>query len=65
MIFDLADVVNRILPFAERAIEDVLYDDVDLLERVIGKMYELIVDTATFICNYTKRNVPGEYDTSF
>ena len=60
MVSDLATGVNRMLPFAERATEDVLYDNVDLLEKVIGKMYELIVETATFICDYTKRNIAGE-----
>ena len=43
--------------------EDALYDDADLLEKAIGKMYELIVDTATFVCNYTKRSIAGEYAT--
>ena len=63
MVSDLANGVKQILLFAERAIEDALYDDADLLEKVIGKMYELIVETATFVCNYTKRSIAGEYAT--
>ena len=63
MVSDLANGINRILSFAERATEDAIYNDGDLLEKAIGKLYELIVETAAFICSYTKRNVAGEYDT--
>jgi len=63
MVSDLANGVNRILSFAVRTAGDVLYDEGDLLAKAIGKLYELIVESATFICSYTKRNIAGEYDT--
>ncbi|KIM24838.1 hypothetical protein M408DRAFT_331512 [Serendipita vermifera MAFF 305830] len=56
MVSDLAIGVDRILPFANRTLEDVLYDDADVLEDVIRRLHETVVDTATFLCVYAKRS---------
>ena len=56
MVSDLASSIERILPFAKRALEDVLYDKAELLEPLVKKMYNLISETATFICGYVKRS---------
>jgi hypothetical protein len=61
MMSDLASAVESILPFAERTMEDVLCDDADLLEGVVRRLYELIGDTATFICGYAKRSPTCEF----
>ena len=62
MASDLATAVDRILPFAKRALEGVLEGDADLLEGVIRRLYELIGDIAAFICGYVKRGRTCEFD---
>ena len=62
MVSDLASAVDRILPFAKRALEEVLEGDADLLEGVIRRLYELIGDVASFICGYTKRGRACEFN---
>ena len=61
MASDLALAVDRILPFAKRALGEVLEGDADLLEGVIRKLYELIGDIAAFICSYAKRGRACEF----
>ncbi|KIM28402.1 hypothetical protein M408DRAFT_140848 [Serendipita vermifera MAFF 305830] len=56
MVSDLALSVDRTLPFAKRTLEDVLYDDADVLEEVVRRLHESIVDTAEFLCGYAKRS---------
>ena len=55
MVSDLASALGRIVPFAKRALEEVLEGDADLLEGVIERLYELIGEIAAFICGYIKR----------
>jgi hypothetical protein len=56
MASDLAEAVDQILPFAKRTLEEVLEGDADLLAAVVRKLYELIVEIATFICGYAKQS---------
>lgn len=56
MVSDLAAGIGRILPFAERTLDDVLYDEAELLDPLIKKLFDLIVEAATFICEYAKRS---------
>ena len=55
MVSDLVSAVDRIVPFAQRALEEVLEGDADQLEGVIRRLYELIADISKFLCAYTKR----------
>jgi hypothetical protein len=50
----LTDGIDGILPFAERALEGVLYEE-ELLDRVVRRLYELIGDTVDFVIDYAKR----------
>ncbi|PVF92870.1 hypothetical protein CPB86DRAFT_790727 [Serendipita vermifera] len=54
-VADLADQIERILPFAKQALEEIVYDDTELLEVAIGRLYNLIMDTAEFTCEYVRR----------
>jgi hypothetical protein len=56
-VSDLADATGRILPFAELVIEDIICEETELLERVVGNLCALISDTASFICEYTKQSL--------
>jgi hypothetical protein len=55
MGFDLASSIEQILPFATHALEDVLYDETELLEGAIRKLHELITGTAGFLIGYAKQ----------
>ena len=56
MVSDLADGVGRIIPFVHKAQEQTIDDDVDLLDPVIRRLFELAIDTAEFICSYVHRS---------
>ena len=56
MVSDLAKSIRRTLPFAERVLEDVLWDNAELLESLVRKLYDLIVEAATFISKYVKQS---------
>lgn len=56
MVSDLASGIERILPFATHVLEDVLYDETELLDGAIRKLYEVITDTAVFVVDYAKRS---------
>jgi hypothetical protein len=56
-VSELAECVGRILPFAEEFIEDIVYDDTELLERVVRRLCALIRDTAAFICEYAQQSL--------
>jgi hypothetical protein len=53
-VSDLAAGIERLLPFAKRAVDGVLYEE-ELLEGVVRKLYDLIGDTADFVAGYAKR----------
>ena len=61
MISDLASAVGRIVPFAERVLENGVKGDAGLLEGVIKRLYELIGDIGSFICVYAKRGRACEF----
>jgi hypothetical protein len=59
MVSALADGIARILPFATLALEEVVCDETELLDRAIRKMCTLIADAANFICAYAKQHPGG------
>jgi hypothetical protein len=63
MVSDLADQIERILPFAKQVLEVIVYDDTELLEGAIRKLYDLIMDTAEFICDYIRRSPASRYSS--
>lgn len=56
MVSDLADGVGRIIPFVRKVQGQTVDDDVDLLEAVIRRLFDLAIDTAEFICSYVHRS---------
>lgn len=50
---DLANRVERILPFVERIEEEALYDEANgVLSGAVKMLYDVILDTAEFISGY-------------
>ncbi|PVF92453.1 WD40 repeat-like protein [Serendipita vermifera] len=56
MVSDLASQLKRVLPFAEKAIEDSIEESTDLLRKTIEKLYILTMGTAQFVCEYVKKS---------
>ncbi|PVF90960.1 hypothetical protein CPB86DRAFT_478196 [Serendipita vermifera] len=56
MVSDLTSQLKRVLPFAEKAIEDSIEESTDLLRKTIEKLHILTMDTAQFVCDYVKKN---------
>jgi hypothetical protein len=57
MVSELADGVGGILPFVYKAQEQTIDDDdVDLLNTVIRRLFDLAIDAAEFICDYVHRS---------
>jgi hypothetical protein len=56
MVSDLASWIERILLFATHLLEDVLYDETELLDGAVCKLYEVITETAGFVIGYAKRS---------
>jgi len=53
-VSDLASGIDGILPYAERALEGVLYEE-ELLNQAVRRLYDLIGDAADFVIDYAKR----------
>jgi hypothetical protein len=50
----LLDRLKRILPFADRAAEEIVCEETDLLEKVIPRMFEVMQNVAKVSCDYVK-----------
>jgi hypothetical protein len=59
MVSALTDGLARVLPFATLALEEVVCDETELLDRAVRRMCILIADAANFICAYTKQYTGG------
>ncbi|CAG8716941.1 1631_t:CDS:2, partial [Acaulospora colombiana] len=52
MVSELAGQIQRVLPFAQQALEEILYEDTELLESAVKNLFSLIMDAAGVICDY-------------
>jgi hypothetical protein len=59
MVSDLAEGIGRICGFATLALDDIVCDETELLDRAVRKMCTLIADATNFICAYVKQHPGG------
>jgi hypothetical protein len=59
MVSDLAEGIGRICGFATLALDDIVCDETELLDRAVRKMCTLIADATNFICSYAKQHPGG------
>jgi hypothetical protein len=61
MALGLLDRLKDILPFAEKAAEEIVCEETDLLEKTIPKMFEVMHRVARVSCDYVKygQSSPG------
>ena len=58
-VSDLADCIGRILPFSTLILDEIICEETEMLERVVRKMFALITDAASFICDYARQSPTG------
>ncbi|PVF92507.1 WD40 repeat-like protein [Serendipita vermifera] len=56
MVSDLSDEIGRVLPLADKVLDDVVREDTKQLSKIIRRMYSLTVDTAEFLCVYVQQS---------
>jgi len=47
--------LQRILPLADKVAEDIVYEETEILEKIIPRMFEVMQSVARFSCDYVKR----------
>ncbi|KAG8789934.1 hypothetical protein FRC16_001151 [Serendipita sp. 398] len=56
MVSGLVRQLKHVLPFAEKALKEAVEDNMDILQKAIGRLYVLTMDVSEFSCDYIKRN---------
>ncbi|KAG8794957.1 hypothetical protein FRC16_010287, partial [Serendipita sp. 398] len=56
MVSGLVRQLKHVLPFAEKALKETVEDNMDILQKAIGRLYVLTLDVSEFSCDYIKRN---------
>ena len=54
MTSGLLDRLKHILPFADRAAEEIVCEETDLLTQIIPRMFEVMHEVAKASCDYVK-----------
>ena len=55
MPLDLLDRLQRILIFADKVADEIVYEETDILERTIPRMFKVMQTVAKCSCDYVKR----------
>ncbi|PVF92449.1 WD40 repeat-like protein [Serendipita vermifera] len=56
IVSDLTDEIGRVLPLADKVLDDVVREDTEQLSKVIKRMHSLTVNTAEFLCVYVQQS---------
>jgi len=51
----LFDRLQRILPLADKVAEDIVYEETEVLEKIMPRMFEVMQSVAKFSCDYVRR----------
>jgi hypothetical protein len=52
---DLLDRLRRILVFADKVADEVVYEETDILPKTIQRMFKVMEQVANCSCDYVKR----------
>ena len=50
----LLNRLRRILPLANKVADEIVYEETDILEKTIPRMFEVMHRVAKFLCDYVK-----------
>jgi len=51
----ILDRLQRILLFADKVAEEITYEETEILEKTIPRMFEVMQRVAKFSCDYVRR----------
>ena len=60
---ELLDRLQRILFFADKVADEVVYEETDILEKTIPRMFQVMQKVAKYSCDYVKRGRFGAYSS--
>ena len=63
MPLDLLNRLQRILIFAEKVADEIVYEETDILEKTIPRMFKVMQTVAKCSCDYVKRGRFGGQST--
>ena len=52
---DLLDRLQRILFFADQVADEIVYEETDILQKTIQRMFKVMEQVAKCSCDYVKR----------
>jgi hypothetical protein len=52
---DLLDRLERILFFADKAADEIVYEETEILGKTIPRMFKVMQNVAKYSCDYVKR----------
>ena len=50
----LFDRLQRLLPLADRVVDEIVCEETDILEEIIPRMFQVMQRVAEFACNYVR-----------
>jgi len=56
----LLDRLQRISVFADKVADEVVYEETDILEKTIPRMFEVMLRVAEYSCDYVRRGRFGK-----
>ena len=62
MLLGFFDRLQRILPLASRVAEDIVCEDMEMLEKIIPQMFEVMQKVAKYSREYVKRGRFGSFE---
>jgi len=51
----LLDRLQRILPLADKVLDEIVSEETDILDKIMPRMIEVMQKIAKFLCDYVKR----------
>jgi len=51
----LLDRLQRILPLADKVVDEIIGGETEILDKIMPRMFEVMQKIAKFLCHYVKR----------
>jgi hypothetical protein len=55
MLSGLFNRLQRVVPFATRVVDEIVYEETKILKELMPRMYEVMYNVAKMSCDYVKR----------
>jgi len=60
---DLLDRLRRVLFFADKVADEIVYEETEILEKTIPRLFKVMENVAKGSCDYVKRGRFSEYSS--